>query len=162
MRYSIVAFAVLLSNSSASAQTAPADLKDQAAVVRYAEGASLRALNFVQGNIMSLVDAQDDFTPQGWSEFMKKLTGWLDDKGAPKFSSNFSPSGKALDIHQEEGAVRLTIPGILKQESRNEFGGVSRTTYRVEVDIQLSEKPVKIERLEQRTCAGAKTKASCR
>jgi len=79
MRHSILVFAVLL--SSASAQTAPADLKDQAAVVRYAEGASLRALNFVQGNIMSLVDAQDDFTPQGWSEFMKKLNGWLDEKG---------------------------------------------------------------------------------
>jgi hypothetical protein len=162
MRYSIAAMAVLLSNSSASAQTAPADLKDQAAVVRYAEGASLRALNFVQGNIPSLVDAQDDFTPQGWIEFMKKLNGWLDDKGAPKFSSNFSPSGKVLDIHQEEGAVRLTIPGILKQESRNEFGGVSSTTYRVEIDIQLGGKPVKIERLEQRTCAGAKTVVSCR
>ena len=93
---------------------------------------------------------------------MKKLNGWLDEKGAPKFSSNFSPSGNALDIHQEEGAVRLTIPGILKQESRNEFGGVSTTAYRVEIDIQLGGKPVKIERLEQRTCGGAKTKASCR
>jgi hypothetical protein len=162
MRHFIVAFAVLLSNRSASAQTAPADLNDQAAVVRYAEGAGLRALNFVQGNRMSLVDAQDDFTAQGWSEFMKKLDGWLDDKGAPKFSSNFSPSGKALDIRQGEGVLRLTIPGILKQENRNEFGGVSSTTYRVEIDIQLGGQPVKIERLEQKTCGGAKTVASCR
>ena len=162
MRRCIAPFAVSLSIVAASAQTAPADLKDEAAVVRYAEVACLRALDFIQGNIKSLADAQDDFTPQGWSEFMKKLNGWLDDKGAPKFSSNFSPSGKAVDVRHEEGALRLTIPGILKQERRNEFGGVSTTAYRVEVDIRLSGKPVKIERLEQRTCGGAKTAASCR
>jgi hypothetical protein len=98
-------FTALLSNGSALAQTGPADLKDQVAVVRYAERASLRALNFVQGDITSLLDAKDDFS---------------------------------------------------------EFGGVSTTIYRAEIDVRLGGKPVKIKRLEQRACAGPKSMGSCR
>ena len=64
-------------------------------IVRYAETASLRALNFSQGDLASLVDAKNDFTASGWNEFMKGLDGWLNENGAPKFSSNFSPSGAA-------------------------------------------------------------------
>ncbi len=162
MRYFIVFFVTLLSNGSILAQITPTDIKDQITIVDFAQNASIRALDFIQGDITSLMDAQDDFVPKGWNEFMKDMDGWLDDKGAPKFSSNFIPSGKALDISGENGMLRLTIPGILKQQSQNAFGGVSTTTYRAEIDVQMGGNPVKIEHLEQRTCGGASTVTSCR
>lgn len=162
MRYFLVFFVALSISGAVSAQISPAGTKSQAAAVHYAEKASLRALDFTQGDIESLLDARNDFTPEGWTEFMKKLDGWLDDKGAPKLSSNFSPSGEALDVRRKSGEFRLTIPGILKQESRNQFGGVSTTAYRAEIDVQLSGKPMKIEHMIQRTCGGANTVTSCR
>jgi len=158
----VVILAALLGTRSSLAQTAPADLKDEASVARYAEGICVQALDFKQGDSGSLMDAQDNFAPDGWLEFMKAFDGSLDDRGAPKFSSNFSPSGKALDIHRDNGTLTLTIPGILKQEVRNKFGGISTTTYRAEIEIQLGGTPVKIERLKQRICGGAKTVTSCR
>jgi hypothetical protein len=158
-----VLLCAFLANDLTSAQEVSKGLTgDQAAAVRYAEIASVRALDFSQGNLASLIDVKDDFTAKGWGDFIKKLDGWLDDKGAPKFSSNFSPSGKALDIHREGGTLNLTIPGVLKHESRNQYGGLSTTAYRVEIDIQLTGKPLKIERLIQHTCGGAKTVTSCR
>ena len=162
MFHFVVIFAALLGTRSSLAQTAPADLTDEAAVARYAEGICVQALDFKQGDIGSLMDAQDTFAPDGWREFMKALDGALDDRGAPTFSSSFSPSGKALDIHRDNGRLTLTIPGILKQEVRNKRGGVSTTTYRAEIEIQLGGAPVKIERLKQSVCGGAKTVTSCR
>lgn len=129
---------------------------------QYAELATERALNFIQGDLVSLLEAKDDFTSQGWGEFMKALDGWLDDKGASKFSSNFSPSGKVIDIRLENEVLYLVIPGVLKQESRNPNGGVSTTAYRAEINVKLIGKPLKIEQMKQITCGGAKTTLSCR
>lgn len=130
--------------------------------VQYAELATGRALNFIQGDLVSLLDAKDDFTSQGWGEFMKVLDGWLDDKGASKFSSNFIPSGKVIDIRLENEVLYLVIPGVLKHESRYPHGGVSTTAYRVEVKVKLVGKPLKIEQMKQITCGGANTTLSCR
>ena len=129
---------------------------DQAAIVGFAQKAVARALTYEQGNRMSLMDAQDDFTPEGWREFMKWLDGFLDDKGAPTGSSLFTSTGDPVVKHQENGVTRLTIPGILKQES-----GISKTTYRVAIDAQVGGNPLKIQHLKTVTCGGASTVASC-
>lgn len=163
MRILTILFIAFMANSFTPTHASAGSLEeDQAKAVRYAETASVRALTFGQGDIASLMDAKDDFTSKGWDEFMKNLNGWLEEKGAPKFSSNFSPSGKPLDIRLESGVLYLTIPGVLTHESRNEYGGLSTTAYRTEINIQLAEKPLKIEQLTQKTCGGAKTKTSCR
>ena len=60
--------------------------KDQAAVVKFAQSAAVRALDFEQGNLQSLLDARDDFTLDGWNDFMKHMRGYVDAKGVPEFS----------------------------------------------------------------------------
>jgi hypothetical protein len=127
----------------------------QLAAVDFAKAAVPRALNYEQGNRGSLIDAQDDFTPEAWSEFMKRLQGYVDDKGAPSGSSVFVASGEAVVKREQAGVIRLAIPGALKQQSRNAAGGLSTTTYRVRVDIEVAGTPLKIQHLRTTTC-GAK------
>src|SRR5262245_6451166 len=55
----------------------------------------LRALNFEQGNVERLRGARADFTPDGWTAFMKHLDGFLDARGAPTYTSSFTFSGDA-------------------------------------------------------------------
>ena len=163
MRFSIAVVMVLFANALGTAQAYSGSRDDSRTTgIQHAESAALKALDFAQGNLANLVDAKGDFTAKGWDEFMKRLEGWLDPDGAPKFSSRFTPSGDALDVHEERGVLYLTVPGVLRQEVRNAHGGVSATAYRAEVDVQFAEKQLKIERLTQRTCGGAKAKMSCR
>jgi hypothetical protein len=151
----VAAFAVSPSFSEEAAQKPVGSVQEATSVC-------LRALEFVQGDTASLVDARDRFTAQGWAEFTKKLDGWLDEKGAPTFSSRFIPSGPALDVRRHDGVVDLTLPGVLEQESRNAFGGVSTTKYRAEIDLQLAEATRKVTHLKQHTCGGAGSHPSCR
>ncbi len=132
------------------------------ALVNSLQSVVVRALNHRQGDIASMTDAKEDFTASGWSAFMKQMQGWLDENGAPTFTSRFTPSGPPLDISSVQGVVRLTVPGVLEHEYRNANGGVSTTSYRAEVDVEASRNPTKIEHLKQRTCGGASTIASCR
>ena len=127
----------------------------QLAAMDFAKAAVPRALNYEQGSRSSLIDAQDDFTPEGWQEFMKWLHEYVDDKGAPTGSSLFTSTGDAVVKSQEAGAVRLAIQGTLKQQSKNAYGGLSTTTYRVTVDIEVGGNPLKIRHLKTTTC-GAK------
>ncbi|MGN2248120.1 hypothetical protein ACFWZ3_15675 [Frateuria sp. GZRR35] len=136
--------------------------RDQAKLVQQATTVSLRALQFTQGDLASLLDAKSQFTPGGWAEFMKKLDGWQDETGAATFSSRFVPSGPALDVRRHDGVVDLTIPGVLEQENRNPYGGVSTTKYRAEIDLRLAEALGKITHLKQRTCGSAGSHPSCR
>lgn len=135
---------------------------DPAQLEQHATAAGHRALEFTQGDLASLLDAQKDFTPEGWTDFRSKLEGWLDGKGATTFSSSFAASGPAVDVRRSDGVLFLTIPGVLKHESRNPHGGVSVTRYRAEIDVQLAEASRKVVRLKQRTCGGANTQSSCR
>jgi hypothetical protein len=80
------------------------------------------------------------------------MAGYLDDKGAPAFNSNFTPTGKTRVIEEKDGIVHVKIPGTLKQGNR-----ISSTTYRAAIDVYAGGKPIKIERLEQITCGGAST-----
>jgi hypothetical protein len=121
----------------------PLQEKEQAAIVEFAKKAVEQALNYIQGDPHSLVDAQDAFTAEGWREFMKRMEGWLDSKGAPTGSSSFISSGDLVIMGQENGMIRLTVPGVLKQ-SQNK----STTTYRVVVEVRMSGNPIKIGHLE--------------
>jgi len=134
---------VALASIPGLVQVAPLQTKEQAAVIEFAQKAVVRALDYSQGDRQSLVEAQDDFTADGWREFMKRMEGWLDSKGAPLGSSNFIPSGDAVIKDQEEGLIHLTVPGTLKQGENK-----SITTYRVVVDVLVNRSPVKILHLE--------------
>jgi hypothetical protein len=115
----------------------------QAEVIEFAQKAVVRALDYSQGDRQSLIDAQNDFTADGWREFMKWLEGWLDSKGAPLGSSVFMPSGDAVIMDQENGLSHLTVPGTLKQNQNK-----SATTYRIVVDVRIERNPVKIAHLK--------------
>jgi hypothetical protein len=153
-------FVALLAEIPLFAQAQPPANSDQAAVVAFAGKAAVRALNFRQGDIGSLTRAHADFTPDGWKDFMKHMEGFLDEKGAPTFSSTFVPSGDVTFLGEKDRIVHFRIPGTLTQS--NNF---SKTTYRraaTEVyalrDLLIHDgKSIKIQHLEQITCVGAST-----
>jgi hypothetical protein len=148
----IMLFVALFTGIPIFAQTQPPAKTDQAAIVAFAQKAAVRALDFRQGDIGSLTRARVDFTTEGWRDFMKHMEGWLDQKGAPTFSSSFLPSRNSVVLSQENGIVHLRIPGTLKQTQSQ-----SSTTYRAAIDVQAGGKPIKIQHLEQMTCVGAST-----
>ena len=142
----------LLTSAPLLAQTPVPAQANEAAIVAFAEEATIRALNFKQGDIGGLTNARPDFTPEGWNAFMKHIAGWLDPKGAPTFSSSFVPSGSALVVGEKNGILYLKIPGTLKQMQRQ-----SSTTYRATIEVQAGGEPIKIQHLEQTTCLGSST-----
>ena len=144
MRYDgVVLFAALLVSGPKSAQGAPLSAQDQAAIVKFAQEAAVQALDYTQGDRQSLMDAQPNFTAEGWSEFMKRMSGWLDDTGAPTGSSSFTPTGDAVVEGQANGVIHLTILGTLKQSQNS-----SSTTYPVVVEVWVGGNPEKIRHLE--------------
>src|SRR5713226_7441595 len=76
--------------------TQPPTRPDQAAIAAFAQAAAVRALSFRQGDAGSVAHSQVDFTTDGWKDFMKHMEGFLDQKGAPTFSSSFVPSKDAV------------------------------------------------------------------
>ena len=112
------------------------------------EQAAVRALNFEQGDAKTLSKSRDDFTPQGWADFMKTMQGFLDAKGAPTFSCKFVPEGASVRAKKDNRESVLKIPGTLTQTS-----GASRTTYRLRVEVTETGDPPKIQHLEQVTCS---------
>jgi hypothetical protein len=145
-------FVVLFAAVLLYAQDLPLVKADQAATLAFAQKAAVQALNFRQGDAASLTQSRRDFTGDGWKDFMKHMEGWLDEKGAPTFTSSFVPSRDAVVVGQENGIVHLRIPGALKQTQNK-----SSTTYRAAIDVYAGGNPAKIQRLEQMTCAGAST-----
>jgi hypothetical protein len=143
MRHCMVMLMALLVGGPSFAQTAPQSATGEEAIVASAQKAVVRALDYKQGDRASLMDAKNDFTAGGWAEFMKRMDGWLDDKGAPLSSETFTPAGDAVVKSREDGVLHLNIPGTLEQRQNG-----SRTTYRVMVDVQMGRKPIRIEHLE--------------
>jgi hypothetical protein len=123
-----------------------------AATIDFVQKAVMRALNFAQGDRAGFLAAKDDFTPEGWSSYAKHMNGFLDDRGAPTFSSELRPSGKAAVIGSQNGIVHLSIPGTLKQTHNT-----SSTTYRIKIDVIAGGQPIKLEKVETVTCGGALT-----
>jgi hypothetical protein len=77
---------------------------------RFAKQVAERALDFSEGDIASLKDAQDDFTSDGWKSFLE-LEQIPNDTAAPEFSSEFTASADPVIIKDQAGAVGLGIPG---------------------------------------------------
>jgi hypothetical protein len=148
----IVLFGALVFSSSVLAQSNPVPT----GAVGLVQKAVVRALNFDRGDVERLRGARADFTPEGWKGFLKHLDGWLDDKGAPTFSSSFVPSGDPTVVSQSGGILHVTIPGTLKQSQH-----ASSTTYRIVVEVRASGQPPKIESLKQTICGGS-TSTPCR
>ncbi len=152
MRCRAVVFCVaLFSVVFAFAQHQGTANEDRAAIVAFAQKAAVQALNFRQGDLESLTAARADFTPEAWQEYMRHMEGFLDESGAPTYSSSFVPSRSPVVLAEQEGMVQIRIPGKLIQ-TRNK----SSTTYsRFAVEVQAGGDPIKIRRFEQLTCRGA-------
>jgi hypothetical protein len=125
------------------AQSAPSE-QQRAAVIEFAKKAAVAALNFDAGDRQSLIRAQDDFSPEGWSEHLKTQSGYLDEHGAPTYNSRFVPSGGAVVMGEEGDSMRIRIPGTLTQSTK-----IARTDYRhAGIDVTVGGKPLKIRRLQ--------------
>lgn len=138
----IVLCGAVLASCLAAAPKSQAQAKNQAAIVSV-EKAAVAAVNFKQGDAVSLKRAQAGFTSTGWNEYMKSLQGFLDAHNAPMFTSSFVPSGAPVVV-SDAGEIHLKIPGTLTQSQ-----GASRTTYAHSMlDVKASGTPAKIEHLE--------------
>jgi hypothetical protein len=138
-----------------SAQTA----SDHAATVDLGQKAAIAALNFKQGDAAGFNRARDNFTPEGWKDFVQHMQGFLDKSGAPTFTSSFVARRGATVLGESEGVLRLRIPGTLTQSNKTSRTTYRRTTIEVYVlrDPASGEKPIRIQHLEQITCVGAST-----
>jgi hypothetical protein len=139
------------------AQTQRPAQADQAKIVAVAQKAALAAVNFREGDAPSLNHARADFTTEGWKDYMKRMQGFLDTKGAPTFSSSFVPTENATVLGEENGIVHFRVPDTLTQSNN-----LGKTTYRSAIEVYAIRdllvnggKPIKIQHLEQITCAGA-------
>jgi hypothetical protein len=120
------------------------------------EDTAVHALSFEKGDFVGFNKAKASFTPQGWEDFLKTMQGFLDDKGAPTFSSKFVPADHGLATKTPNGSSILKIPGTLTQTQGN-----SRTTYRLRLDVKYVGTPPKIEHLDQVTCAKERAANYC-
>jgi hypothetical protein len=125
---------------------------EQQQTVVSAQQADIQAMNFREGDLPGFTRNRDNFSAEGWSAFLHRMEGFLDEKGAPTFTSSFVPSHDAVVLKQENGILRFRIPGTLTQSSKN-----SRTTYRAALEVQVQGHPMKIVGLEQITCGGKST-----
>lgn len=149
----------LLVAGAVFAQSASPAERDRATIVEVAQQAAVAAVNFHVGDAAGLNRARADFTPEGWKDFINHMQGFLDDQGAPTFTSTFVPSKDANVVDQKDGVVHFRIPGTLTQSSN-----LGKTTYRAALEVYALRdmmihggKPIKIQHLEQITCLGAST-----
>jgi hypothetical protein len=125
---------------------------EQANIVGFAERAAVRAVNFREGDTAAFTSSRKEFTDDAWRDFITHMKGFLDEKGAPTFTSVFAGSGPAKVLDEKNGVVRFRIPGTLTQSSK-----LGKTTYRAALEVAAAGKPVRIQKLEQIACAGAST-----
>ncbi len=152
----MITLLLMLAVAGCAAQTEAPSQADQARIVRWSEDAAVAALKFRMGDLRSFNRAQPDFTPEGWKAYVKHMDGYLDRKGAPTFTSSFTPSGPPRVLDESDGVVHFRVPGTLIQTNR-----VGRTTYRAAIEVYALRdlmidggESVKIQRLEQITCIG--------
>jgi hypothetical protein len=151
-----IALMLVLAVTACVAQTQTPAQRDQAKIVRRSEDAAVAALKFRMGDLQSFTRAQRDFTPDGWKDYVKHMDGYLDAKGAPTFTSSFTPSGPPTVLDEKNGVVHFRFPGSLVQQDK-----IGRTTYRAAIEVYALRdrtmndgESVKIQRLEQITCVG--------
>src|SRR5215468_2026367 len=129
-----VLVAILLS-SSAFAQNATRSGTEQAAIVRLGQQAAIAALNFQQGDAAGFTRSREDFTTDSWKNFVKSMEGFLDQKGAPTFTSSFVAAHHATVVDEKEGVLHIKIPGTIRSPTPGS-------------------RAIQIQRLEQITCDG--------
>ena len=158
-RQLIVLCALFFTSIPLLAQSSSPERRDESTIVAIAQDGAVRAVNFRQGDAEGWKRGRRDFTPEGWTEFVKHMPGWQDEKGAPTFSSSFVPSRNTVVIGNENGVVHFRVPGTLTQTQNG-----SRTAYRAAIEVYAFRdllihggKAIKIKHLEQITCAGAST-----
>ena len=76
-RLTIVLFAIAVLSTPAFAQPAATPTAEPTAVADIVEK-STRALNFREGDLDSLRNAESGFTAAGWAQFLKGLTGFIE------------------------------------------------------------------------------------
>jgi hypothetical protein len=134
--------------ADSSSAKAPAD---RASAVSFARAASVRALNFRQGDRDGFAGARAAFTETAWEQFIKGMAAFLDPNGVPTFSSSFVPSTDGRVVDEQDGVIHVRIPGTLTQTQNQ-----SRTTYRrFAVDVWAGGRPISVQRMTQTTCVGA-------
>ena len=124
--------------------------REQADIMTLAQRAAVRAVNFTQADAAGFTGNRGDFTDDAWKDFINHMQGFLDEKGAPTFTSSFVASGTAKVLDEKNGTVRFRIPGTLTQSSK-----LGKTTYRAALEVSAGGNPVRIRKLEQIACAGA-------
>lgn len=122
-----------------------------------AQRIAIAALNFHQGDAAEFNRARANFTDGGWAEFIKRMDGFLDAKGAPTFTSTFVVAREAKVLDEKGGAIHFRIPGTMTQA--NQLGKTTYHPFAIEVYAvrDSADKKIKIKRLEQITCVGAPT-----
>src|SRR5262249_10950671 len=122
-------FVAVLVSIPAFAQNATRTRSDQATIAGLGQKVAIAALNFQQGDAVGFTRSREDFTTDGWKNFVKSMEGFLDQKGAPTFTSSFVAARDATVVDEKEGVLHLRIPGTLTQSSN-----LGRTTYRAAIE----------------------------
>ncbi|HET9399607.1 MAG TPA: hypothetical protein VFO34_01540 [Candidatus Acidoferrales bacterium] len=151
----LVAGFVSLLSSGVLSQDSSTLKANQGAAVTAIEKAAVAALNFRQGDATGLNHSRADFTADGWNDFVKTMKAFLDDKGAPTFTSTFVAAREARILDEKDGVVHFRIPGTSMQSSQ-----LGKTTYqypRFAVEVyairETGERKFRIQQLKQVTCA---------
>lgn len=152
----VVTLALLVSIGSFGQDTDRAK-SDRERSVALAQRAALAAVNFRQGDAAGFARARAEFTPDGWKDFVKHMEGFLDEKQAPTFTSSFIAARDARVLDENNGVLHLKVPGKLTQS--NQLGKTTYDRAAIEAyvlrDQTAGGTSVKIQRLEQITCAKA-------
>ena len=115
-------------------------------MIDFAKRSAVSAVNFKQGDLVGFNNARTDFTVEGWNDFIHHNEGFLDQNGAPTFTSTFVTTADARILGDANGRLHLRIPGTLTQSNN-----IGKTTYRAALDVIVGGTPAKIEKLEQVT-----------
>lgn len=150
-RFTLIA--VLVSTLVVSAHGAQSGAGSQAAFIASAQSIAVAAVTFREGDAAGFDRARANFTADGWKDFVKHMQGFLDQRGAPTFTSTFVAAHDATLVGQQDGVFVLRIPGTLTQNNK-----LGRTTYRAALEVHAildsdSTNTVKIQQLTQITCA---------
>ena len=94
----VMLLAVFFAAKATFAQHKTPEIVDESAIVAKAQQITMQALNFQEGDVQAFTKPRAQFTAEGWAAFMKHMDRWLEAKGAPKFTSIFTPTGES-DYH---------------------------------------------------------------
>ena len=144
----LMLLAVFFAAKATFAQHKTPEIVDESAIVAMAQQITMQALNFQEGDVQAFTKPRAQFTAEGWAAFMKHMDRWLDAKGAPKFTSSFTPTGNPIIAARENWNLGIMIPGLLKQTHNK-----SSTTYRSYIEVLAGGEPIKIRHLEQVACS---------